>query len=82
VVEKILKYLQGIKNLWFQYTTSSGPQCDVVVTSSCDADWRRDIDNKRATIGFVFLLTNEAISWSSKRHPTVVVSTIEGCKHN
>ncbi len=63
---KIFRYLQNIKNSWLQYIASSGPQCDVVVTSSCDANWGGDIDNKRATTCFVFLLTNEVISWSSK----------------
>ncbi len=55
--------------------------CDVVVTSSCDADLGGDINNKRVMTSFVFLLINEVVSWSSKKQ-LVAVSTIKWWKHN
>jgi hypothetical protein len=42
---------------------------------NCDADWARDFEDRRSTIGFVFMMGGGAISWSSKRQPTIVLST-------
>jgi hypothetical protein len=32
----------------------------------CDVDWGGDLEDRRSTIGFVFMIGGEAISWSSK----------------
>ena len=42
-----------------------------------DADWAGDVDERKFTSGFVFLLGNSAISWSSKRQTYVALSTME-----
>ena len=42
-----------------------------------DADWAGDTSDSRSTLGFMFLLGNRAISWSSKKRPTVaLLSTV------
>ena len=43
----------------------------------CDADYAGDVDKRKSTSGFVFLLKNAAISWASKLQPTVAMSTCE-----
>jgi len=43
----------------------------------CDADWGGDLEDRRSTIGFVFMMGGGAISWSSKQQPTIVLSTVE-----
>jgi hypothetical protein len=43
----------------------------------CDADWGVDLEDRRSTIGFVFMIGGGAISWSSKRQPTIALSTTE-----
>jgi hypothetical protein len=43
----------------------------------CDADWADDLEDKRSITGFVFTMGGGAISWSSKRQPTIALSTIK-----
>ncbi len=43
----------------------------------CDADWSGDLEDKRSTTWFVFMIGGGAISWSSKRQPTIALSTTE-----
>jgi len=43
----------------------------------CNADWAGDLEDKRSTTGFVFIMGGGAISWSSKQQPTIALSTTE-----
>lgn len=47
------------------------------LTGFSDADWTSDVDKKHRCTGYVFKLSNGAISWSSKRQPTVALSSTE-----
>ena len=42
-----------------------------------DADWAGDLDERRSTLGYVFLLGSGAISWSSKKQSCIALSTME-----
>ena len=42
-----------------------------------DSDWAGCPDSRRSTSGFVFMLNGAAISWRSKRQPTVALSSAE-----
>ena len=42
-----------------------------------DADWARDLDQRRSTSGYVFSLFGGAVIWMSKRQSVVALSTIE-----
>jgi hypothetical protein len=47
------------------------------VLGYCDADWGGDLEDRRSTTRFVFMIGGGAISWSSKGQPTIALSTIE-----
>ena len=42
-----------------------------------DADWGGDIDERKSTSSYAFLLSRGAISWSSKKQTCTALSTIE-----
>lgn len=42
-----------------------------------DADWGGDLKTRRSTSGYLFNIGSGVISWSSKRQPTVALSSCE-----
>lgn len=42
-----------------------------------DSDWGNDADTRRSVSGYVFMKNGGAITWSSRRQPTVALSTSE-----
>ena len=42
-----------------------------------DSDYAGDVDDRRSTSGYVFMLGTGAVSWSSKKQPVVTLSTTE-----
>jgi hypothetical protein len=68
----VLRYLVGTASYGITYGgTSFG------LEAFCDADYAGDIDTRRSTTGYAFIACGGAVSWSSKRQPTVAMSTTE-----
>jgi len=42
-----------------------------------DSDWGGDLELRRSTLRYMFKMTNEPVSWSSKRQKTVALSSCE-----
>ena len=42
-----------------------------------DVDWGGDLNERKSTSGYVFLLNNGVISWSSKKQLCIALSTME-----
>jgi hypothetical protein len=42
-----------------------------------DADWAGDLDERKSTSGYTFLLGDRAITWCSKKQSCVALSTIK-----
>jgi hypothetical protein len=40
----------------------------------CDVDWASDLEDRRFTIGFVFMIKCGAISWSNKGQVIIILS--------
>ncbi|RKK64725.1 Retrovirus-related Pol polyprotein from transposon TNT 1-94 [Fusarium oxysporum] len=71
-VKRIMRYLRGTINLGLAF---SGPLRPLV--GYTDSDWAGDHDTRRSTAGYVFNVGTGAISWNSKRQPTVALSSCE-----
>jgi hypothetical protein len=41
----------------------------------CDSDWGGNVDTRRSTTSYVFLLGGAAVSWASKKQSTVAFSS-------
>ncbi|KAJ9529329.1 hypothetical protein QJQ45_008010 [Haematococcus lacustris] len=71
VLRGVLRYVADIAAMGLMYGASAG------LVGFCDADFAGDTDTRRSTTGHVFMLHGGAVSWSSRRQPTVAASTTE-----
>ena len=71
-VKRVFRYIKGSISLQL---TFRGPL--LPLNGYTDADWAGDHDTQRSTSGYVFNVGSGAISWSSKRQPTVALSSCE-----
>jgi len=67
----VLRYLKG--TAWLSLTYSSA----AAMVGYSDADYAGDLDTRRSTTGYVFTFNGAAVSWKSKRQPSVAHSTTE-----
>jgi Reverse transcriptase (RNA-dependent DNA polymerase) len=74
VAKGVLRYLAAHPNLGITYGGSSSGEG---LRGWCDADYAGDQDVRRSTTGYVFTINGGAVSWASKRQPTVALSTAE-----
>lgn len=68
----ILRYIRGTLELGIMY--GRGTQSKLV--SYIDSDYGEDVDDRRSTSGYVFMLAKGAMSWSSKKQPVVTLNYI------
>jgi len=70
-VMNILKYLNGTKEYKLKYDGKG----EIIAYS--DADFAGDIKDRKSTSGYIILMGNSPISWSSKKQTIVATSTAE-----
>ena len=74
-VKRVFIYLHGTIDYAICYQGIPGPDRVINVHGFVDIDWDGDIDCIRSTSGYVFNLFGGAISWMSKRHTVIALST-------
>ena len=57
--------------IWFSKYTNSG------LAGYSDADWARNVDDRKSTTGGCFYLENNLVSWYSKKQNSISLSTAE-----
>jgi hypothetical protein len=74
-LDRAFRYLRATSDwqLVFQRGTPGG----TVLHGFVDADWASDVNDRKSTSGFVFMLGGAAISWSSKKQTSVALSSTE-----
>ena len=75
-VKQIFCYLKGTidHGLCFTRSINNGGQDNLKLVGFCDSNWTGDIDSRRSTTGYLFLMPNGCISWNSKRQSTIALS--------
>ncbi|XP_059274719.1 secreted RxLR effector protein 161-like [Lycium ferocissimum] len=72
-VKRIMRYLKGTTDYALCYQSDK----DMLLVGHRDADHGRDLDERKSTSGYVFLLSDGAISWSSNKQSCISLSTME-----
>ena len=68
----VLRYLAGTRDYGIVFGNGG-----LEVQGFVDADYTGELDTRRSTTGYVFMLSGGAASWSSRLQVTVAVSTVE-----
>lgn len=71
--KRVFRYLKGIVDLGVFYKRGDVEE----LVAYTDSDYAGDIDDRRSTSGYIFLLSGAAVSWASKKQPIVTLSTTE-----
>jgi len=70
---QLLRYLKGTQTLGITFSRSQS----INLYGYSDSDWASDVNKRRSTTGYVFIMAGGAISWKSTLQPTVALSTSE-----
>ncbi|UYV60408.1 hypothetical protein LAZ67_1001058 [Cordylochernes scorpioides] len=73
-VNKIFGYLKATKNIGICF---GGSSCTTSLIGFSDADFAGDLDTRKSTTRYVFILNNGPISWCSQKQNCVSLSTTE-----
>eukprot|EP00253_Pinus_taeda_P030870 PITA_30870 len=76
-VKRVFRYLCGTSDYGLCYQGRSGLDRVLDIRGFVDADWDRDLDQRRSTSAYVFNLFGGVVSWMSKKQSVVVLSTTE-----
>ncbi|KAJ9560092.1 hypothetical protein OSB04_005252 [Centaurea solstitialis] len=71
--KRILRYLQGTKEFGLFY--KKGEKSELF--GFTDSDYAGDVDDRKSTSGYAFMMGTGAVSWSSKKQPIVTLSSTE-----
>ncbi|XP_062020736.1 secreted RxLR effector protein 161-like [Rosa rugosa] len=72
--KRIMRYLKGTANYGILYKKGGR---DEELLAFTDSDYAGDVEDRKSTSRYVFLLSLEAVSWLSKKQPIVTMSTTE-----
>jgi len=72
LAKRILRYLKGTTSYGIKYERNKQK-----LNAYTDSDWAGDVEDRRSCSGNVLTLAGGAISWKSRKQPTVSLSTME-----
>ena len=73
-IKRLLRYIKGTLIYGLKFVAREN---DDDLYGFADANWAGDVDTRRSISGYVFMVANGVISWSSKKQSTVAKSTTE-----
>ncbi|KAD5961638.1 hypothetical protein E3N88_13111 [Mikania micrantha] len=73
LVKRILRYVKGTFNYGITYSNVSTGKLQVFT----DSNYAQDLEDRRCTSGYVYILSGSAICWSSRKQDIVALSSTE-----
>ncbi len=76
IIDHVLRYVKAtLSHKLFYSKTTNGLR----ITGFSDSDWASNTEDRRSTTGFIFGLNENggAITWKSRKQPTVALSSCE-----
>jgi len=70
--KRILRYLKGTASYGLLYKKGGKKY----LFGFSDSDYVGDLDDRKSTSGYAFMLGSGVVSWSSQKQPIVTLSTI------
>ncbi|XP_050909230.1 secreted RxLR effector protein 161-like [Lathyrus oleraceus] len=75
-VKRILRYVKGTLGCGVLFPVSNtGHKCNLL--GYIDSNWCGDKDDRKSTVGYIFMFGSTPISWCSKKEPVVALSSCE-----
>lgn len=71
--KRVLRYLQGTTNFGILYKKGGNKE----LIGFTDSDYAGSVEDRKSTSGYVFILSDAAVAWSSRKQPIVTLSTTE-----
>ena len=68
-----MRYLRGTRNYGLLYSKDGSKD----ILGYSDADWAGDVNDRKSTSGYLYLISGAAVSWRSKKQTCVALSTAE-----
>jgi hypothetical protein len=74
--KKVLRYLSATRRFGISFSGGDKESANTLIAFS-DADYARDIDTRRSTSGFLFMLNGGVVSYCSRKQKCTARSTME-----
>ena len=74
-VKRILRYLKGTPNYGLSYSRNYDINGTLIRYS--DAGWAGNVNDRKSTSGYVFMMSGAAVSWKNRKQTCVTLSTKE-----
>ena len=71
--KRVLRYIKGTLKFGLKFERSNNFE----LIGYSDADWAGDVDTRKSTSGYSFMLGKATIAWASKKQSVVALSTTE-----
>ena len=72
-VRHILRYLKGTSHFCITYGTCK----ELRILGFSDSNWGGNLNDRKSTTGYLYMINNGLVSWTSHKQSTVAVSTLE-----
>ena len=72
-LKRIIKYVKTTADFGVWYTKDTNDD----LAGYSNADWSRNIDDRKSTLGGCFYVGNNLVSWMSKKQNSISLSTAE-----